>query len=105
MRVIPDHGCYPLVPATDKDMRYIKAKFDQLNAMLKRAARKGGAELVSTARLTRKHHLCTGMKERYAETLGLSVNDLAIGVPAHPNAAGARAQAASVLQYLRKHPK
>ncbi len=105
MRVVPDHACYPLVPATDKDMRYISAKFDQLNAMLKRAARKGGAELVSTARLTRGHHLCTGMKERYAETLGLSVNDLAIGVPAHPNAAGARAQAASVLHYLAQHPK
>jgi hypothetical protein len=105
MRVIPDHGCYPLVPAVDKDMRYIKEKFDQLNAMLKRAARKGGAELVSTAKLTRGHHLCSGMRERYAETLGLSVNDLAIGVPAHPNAAGARAQAASVLQYLAKHPK
>ncbi len=105
MRVIPDHGCYPLVPAIDKDMRYIKEKFDQLNAMLKRAAAKGGAELVSTARLTRGHHLCKGMKERYAETLGLSVNDLAIGVPAHPNAAGARAQAASVLRYLANHPK
>jgi lysophospholipase L1-like esterase len=105
MRVIPDHGCYPLVPATDKDMRYIKTKFDQLNAMLKRAARKGGAELVSTAARTRGHHLCTGARTRYAETLGLSVNDLAIGVPAHPNSAGARAQAASVLDYLRKHSK
>ncbi len=105
MRVVPDHACYPLVPAVDKDMRYIKEKFDQLNAMLKRAARKGGAELVSTARLTRGHHLCSGARHRYAETLGLSVNDLAIGVPAHPNAAGARAQAASVLQYLARHPK
>jgi len=105
MRVIPNHACYPLVPATTKDIRYIKAKFDQLNAMLKRAARKGRAELVSTARLTRRHHLCTGHKERYAEVLGLSVNDLAIGVPAHPNAAGARAQAKSVLQYLARHPR
>ena len=105
MRVIPDHGCYPLVPAIDKDMRYISAKFDQLNAMLERAARKGGAELVSTAKRTRGHHLCTGAKERYAEVLGLSVNDLAIGVPAHPNAAGARAQAAAVMDYLRAHPR
>jgi lysophospholipase L1-like esterase len=105
MRVIPDHGCFPLVPALDKDMRYIKTKFDQLNAMLERAAHKGGAELVSTAKLTKGHSLCSGARERYAETLGLSVNDLAIGVPAHPNSAGARAQAASVLQYLAKHPK
>jgi hypothetical protein len=105
MRVIPSHACYPLVPALDKDIRYIKGTFDKLNAMLRRAARAGGAELVSTARLTRHHHLCTGFKERYAEVLGLSLNDLAIGVPAHPNAAGARAQAASVLQYLAAHPK
>jgi hypothetical protein len=105
MRVIPNHACYPLVPATDKDMLYIKAKFDQLNAMLKRAARKGDAELVNTAPRTRGHHLCTGARERYAETLGLSVNDPAIGVPAHPNAAGARAQAASVLDHLRANPK
>lgn len=105
MRVIPDHGCYPLVPATDEDMRYIKAKFDQLNTMLKRAARKGGAELVSTARRTRGHHLCTGARHRYAETYGPSLNDPAIGVPAHPNSAGARAQAASVLGYLHAHPR
>ena len=30
-------------------------------------------------------------------------NDPAVGVPAHPNAAGARAQAAVVLDYLRTH--
>jgi hypothetical protein len=100
MSVIPDHGCYPLVPATDEDMKYIKAKFDQLNAMLARAARKGGAELVRTHRLTVGHDLCQGPRVRYAETLGVSVNDIAVGVPAHPNAAGARAQAASVLRYL-----
>lgn len=100
MSVIPDHGCYPTVPATDEDMAYIKAKFDQLNRMLARAAKKGGAELVRTHRLTVGHDLCQGPRVRYAETLGLSVNDPAVGVPAHPNAAGARAQAASVLAHL-----
>ncbi len=102
MSVIPDHGCYPTVPASDEDMAYIKAKFDQLNAMLARAARKGGAEIVRTRRLTVGHDLCQGPQVRYAETFGPSVNDLAVGIPAHPNSAGARAQAASVLQYLRR---
>ncbi len=101
MSVIPDHGCYPTVPASDNDMAYIKAKFDQLNRMLAGAARKGGAELVRTHRLTVGHDLCKGPRVRYAETLGVSVNDLAVGVPAHPNSAGARAQAASVLHHLR----
>lgn len=105
MEVIPDHACYPLVPATDEDMRYIRAKFDQVNAMLRRAARSADAELVSTARRTRGHDLCTGARHRYAETLGVSLNDPAIGFPAHPNAAGTRAQAASVLDYLTAHPK
>ncbi len=100
MSVVPDHACFPLVPATDEDMRYISAKFDQLNAMLVRAARRGDAEIVRTHRLTVGHDLCQGAKVRYAETLGISVNDFAVGVPAHPNAAGARAQAAAVLQYL-----
>jgi len=102
MSVIPDHGCYPQLPATDEDMAYIKAKFDQLNRMLARASKKGGAELVRTHRLTVGHDLCQGPRVRYAETLGLSVNDVAVGVPAHPNSAGARAQAASVLAQLGK---
>ncbi len=102
MSVIPDHGCYPLVPASDEDMAYIKSKFDQLNAMLVRAARRGDAEIVRTHRLTVGHDLCQKPKVRYAETLGISVNDFAIGIPAHPNSAGARAQAASVLRHLNR---
>ena len=35
-------------------MRYIKNKFDLLYAMLRRAAPMGDAELVSTARLSRR---------------------------------------------------
>jgi len=42
---------------------------------------------------------------RYAEVYGPSVNDPAVGVPAHPNAAGARAQAQIVLDYLSKNPR
>jgi lysophospholipase L1-like esterase len=105
MSVVPDHACYPLAPATHEDMRYIHNKFRQLNAMLARAARKGGAEIVKTHARTVGHDLCKGARVRYAETLGLSVNDPAVGVPAHPNAAGARAQAASVMDYLKAHPR
>lgn len=105
MEVIPDHACYPLVPATDEDMRWIRAKFDQVNAMLRRAARSADVEFVSTARRTRGHDLCSGARHRYAETLGVSLHDPAIGFPAHPNSAGTRAQAASVLHYLRTHPR
>ncbi len=103
LSIVPDHGCYPTVPATDEDMAYIHAKFLELNAMVRRAARLGGAEFVNTFTPTLGHDLCQLPHLRYGETYGPSVNDPAVGVPAHPNAAGARAQAAVVLDYLRTH--
>jgi hypothetical protein len=103
LSVVPDHACYPRVPSTDTDMAYIHAKFLELNAMVERAARKGGAEFVDTYTPSLGHDLCTGPTVRYAEVFGPSVNDPAVGVPAHPNAAGARAQARIVLDYLRTH--
>jgi hypothetical protein len=103
LSLVPDHGCYPTVPATDEDMAYIHAKFLELNAMVKRAARLGGAEFVNTFTPTLGHDLCQLPTVRYGETFGPSVNDPAVGIPAHPNAAGARAQAAVVMDYLRTH--
>lgn len=101
LALVPDHGCYPTMPATDEDMAYIHAKFLELNAMVERAARRGGAEYVDTYTPTIGHDLCQLPTVRYGETYGPSVNDPAVGVPAHPNAAGARAQAAVVLAHLR----
>ncbi|XBB70018.1 SGNH/GDSL hydrolase family protein [Nocardioides sp. WV_118_6] len=99
---IPAKGCWPIVPITNPDMAYLHGVFVKLNAMLARAARRGGAELVDTHPLSRGHGVCTGPRTRYVEGLGVvSVNDLAVAVPAHPNAAGARAQAASVLRVVR----
>lgn len=103
LAAVPEHACYPTLPATEEDVVYLHAKFLELNAMVKRAARKGGAEFVDTFTPTIGHDVCQGPTVRYAEVLGPSVNDPAIGVPAHPNAAGARAQAAIVLKYLRQH--
>ncbi|KAA1417757.1 SGNH/GDSL hydrolase family protein [Nocardioides humilatus] len=104
LAAIPRKGCWPLVPITNSDMRYLYDTFAQLNAMVARAARRGGAELVDTYSPTVGHDICKGPRVRYAEALGPSINDPAIGVPAHPNAAGARAQAQAVTRYLRRHP-
>ncbi len=103
LAAVPKTGCWPVVPVTNNDMRYLYATFQKLNAMVARAARRGGAELVDTYTPTIGHDMCKSPTVRYAEALGPSVNDAAIGVPAHPNAAGARAQAAAVLSYLRTH--
>lgn len=103
LAAVPPRGCWPIVPVTNKDMTYLYETFQKLNAMVARAARRGGAELVDTYTPTIGHDMCKGPKVRYAEAFGPSVNDLAIGVPAHPNSAGARAQARAVLDYLRTH--
>lgn len=104
LAAVPRRGCWPVVPVTDEDMRYLFRTFRKLNAMVARAARRGGAELVDTYTPTVGHHFCKGPQTRYAEAYGPSVNDLALGVPAHPNSAGARAQARAVLAHLRAHP-
>ncbi len=86
-------------------MAYLYETFQKLNAMVARAASRGGAELVDTYTPTIGHDMCKSPRVRYAEAFGPSVNDPAIGVPAHPNAAGARAQARAVLNYLRTRPE
>jgi lysophospholipase L1-like esterase len=103
LAAVPQRGCWPLVPVTNADMAYLYETFQKLNAMVARAAGRGGAELVDTYTPTVGHDLCKGPRVRYAEAFGPSVNDPALGVPAHPNSAGARAQARAVLDYLRTH--
>lgn len=100
---IPAKGCYPLVPVTDVDMAYLHVTFGRLNAMVKRAAAAGKAELVDTFADSRGHDVCSAPDYRYVEGLGvLSVNEPAAGIPAHPNSAGAASQYRSVLKRLNR---
>lgn len=100
MDVVPDHGCFPRLAASDTDMKYISGKFRELNAMIDRAAARAAVEVVDTFASTGGHDLCTGPFVRYAEAYGLSLNGVAVGVPAHPNSAGAEAQARAVIAHL-----
>lgn len=102
LAAVPTHTCYPKLPMTETDRAYLFAKFRALNAMVKRAAKKGGAEFVDTYTPSVGHDVCAGPMKRYVEVVGLSVNDPALGVPAHPNAAGARAQYRAVLAQFRR---
>ncbi|MDN5895683.1 MAG: SGNH/GDSL hydrolase family protein [Nocardioides sp.] len=102
LAAVAPRGCYPRVPMTDPDMRYLHATFLKLNAMVRRAARIGGAEFVDTYRATLGHDVCQGPLTRYAEVLGVSLNGVSVGIPAHPNPAGARAQFRAVLAQVRK---
>jgi lysophospholipase L1-like esterase len=105
LSAVPEHACYPTLPATETDVQYLHAKFLELHKMVRRAAAKGGVEYVDTYTPSLGHDVCQGPTVRYAEVVGVSVNDVAVGVPAHPNAAGARAQARIVLDYLSKNPR
>ncbi|MCX6396458.1 MAG: SGNH/GDSL hydrolase family protein [Propionibacteriales bacterium] len=100
---IPAKGCYPVVPITDLDMAYLHATFGRLNAMVKRAAARGGAEFVNTFADSHGHDVCQPPNVRYVEGLGgVSLNDPAIAIPAHPNSAGAASQYRSVMKQLAR---
>lgn len=101
LAAVPEHACYPMVPISEEDMQYLFETFTALNAMVRRAAEKAGAEFVDTYSATLGHHVCTGPTVRYAEVYGPSVNGPAVGVPAHPNSAGAAAQFRAVLEQVR----
>ncbi|MFL6156643.1 MAG: SGNH/GDSL hydrolase family protein [Marmoricola sp.] len=100
---IPAKGCYPLVPITDSDMAYLHATFLRLNAMVRSAAAAGGAEFVDTYDDSHGHDVCQLPTTRYVEGLGvLSLNGVAVAVPAHPNSAGAASQYRSVMEQLAR---
>ncbi|WP_110207998.1 SGNH/GDSL hydrolase family protein [Nocardioides daejeonensis] len=101
LNAVPKKGCWPLVPITDTDMAYLHKSFLRLNKMLDKAARKTKAEVADTFTPTIGHDVCASPTVRYAEALGVTINDLGVVVPAHPNAAGARAQFRAVLKQVR----
>ena len=102
LAAVPPKACYPYVPILKEDMPYLYEKFNELNAMVARAAARGGAELVDTYTPTLGHDVCKGPLRRYVEAvIPVSLNGPAVAVPAHPNSAGANAQARIVLQAIR----
>ena len=55
LAAVPPKACYPYVPILKEDMPYLYEKFNELNAMVARAAARGGAELVDTYTPTLGH--------------------------------------------------
>lgn len=103
LAAVPKTGCYPYVQADNADIAYLYVKFNELNAMVKRAAAKGGAELVDTYTPTIGHDVCQLPHIRYVEgVIPLSLNAPAVSIPLHPNSAGAAAQAKAVLAQITR---
>jgi hypothetical protein len=98
---VPPRGCWPYVQISNEDVPWIYEKFVALNDMVARIADKAGVELVDAYSDTLGHDVCQSPFTRYVEAvLPVSLNAPAIAIPFHPNSAGAKAQAQSVLAHL-----
>ncbi|MFB7716694.1 SGNH/GDSL hydrolase family protein [Nocardia sp. NPDC056100] len=97
-------GCRPDLPAADVDITYLRDKFALMNAMLARVAKAAGIEFVDTYTPSTGHDVCQPAATRYVEGIAFSSPHNAPGVayPLHPNALGATAQTATVLEKIRR---
>ncbi|MFE6104356.1 SGNH/GDSL hydrolase family protein [Streptomyces laurentii] len=90
-------GCTsPSVPLAAGDFAYLRDKEKELNSMLARQARRGGARYVDTYTPTIGHDLCAPAGERWIEPFVPQ----GPAAPLHPNAQGERAMAAAVQRAL-----
>jgi len=100
--ILPDTGtgCWPRLPYAVADVPYLRAKQNELNAMLRAQATATRAVYVDAYRPSVGHDACQPAADRWVEP----VFD-ASGVPLHPNAAGMQAMAAAVLSAIRGHDR
>lgn len=77
-------GCWPGVPLAYADVPYLRAKEQQLNAMLATQAAANGARLVDDATPSTPFNACTSSGTRWVEPL-VPAN---VAAPFHPNARG-----------------
>lgn len=87
------NGCWPAVPITPTDVPYLRAKTQQLNAMLASAAAARGAIYVDTYTSSVGHDVCKSASVKWVEGI-VPVNPAA---PVHPNANGMRNTGGVVL--------
>jgi hypothetical protein len=77
-------GCWPQMPVTEGDVPYVRAKQEELNAMLATQAAAAGAELIDWYAASRGHDACQPPVIRWVEPV-VPVNAAA---PIHPNLGG-----------------
>lgn len=87
------------VPLAAGDFSYLRDKEKELNSMIARQARLGGATYVNTYAATVGHDLCAPAGERWIE--GFVPQSPA--APLHPNALGEQAMATAVERTLAHH--
>jgi lysophospholipase L1-like esterase len=80
-------GCWPQMPVAEGDVPWLRAKQEELNAMLARQARAHGARVVDVYAASRGHDACALPVVRWVEP----VIPASAAAPVHPNLLGMRA--------------
>jgi hypothetical protein len=98
--VLPKNGesCYPMMPLSPDDIRYIDEKIVQINAMIAGQAAANNADFVDTYADSGGHDVCKLPPERWFE--GLVPTEPAY--PMHPNAQGEASMARSAIAVLSR---
>ena len=89
----PSTGCWPKMPVTPRDVVWLRAKHEELNAMLARQATANEAVLVDVYGASVGRDACAGSTVRWVEPY-VPANAAA---PLHPNLRGMQAMAAMVV--------
>lgn len=97
--VLPLNGgsCYPTVPLSPDDVRYIDGLIVRINAMIAQRAARNEAEFIDTYSDSIGHDVCKQPPERWFE--GLVPTEPAY--PLHPNAKGEASMAGSAIDVLK----
>jgi lysophospholipase L1-like esterase len=91
------NGCWPQMPIARADVPYLRAKQEELNAMLAQQAAANGAQVVDVYAASVGHDACALPGVRWVEPV-VPVNTAA---PLHPNLLGMQAMAAMVVSATR----
>jgi GDSL-like Lipase/Acylhydrolase family len=86
-------GCWPRMPVTPADVRWLRSKHLELNAMLAQQASDNGADVVDVYAASMGRDACAGSGTRWVEPY-IPGNAAA---PLHPNLRGMQAMAAMVV--------
>lgn len=92
------NGCYPLVPLSGDDIRYVDGLIVQTNAMLAEQAAASGAEFADTYLDSVGHDACTLPGTKWFE----GPLPTAAAFPLHPNALGMQSMARSVTRIVSR---
>ncbi|WP_040510395.1 SGNH/GDSL hydrolase family protein [Gordonia soli] len=91
------HGCWPMVPISDPDVRWMNQVFNRANGALWRATAKIGGTFVDANRVSAGHDPCNLITPWYESSMSNT-----IAYPYHINQAGAIAVGAMVNGAIRR---